>query len=138
MTAVVATDLPRGESRTAQSLLRLAIRIVGLAVGVFIVLGLFLPLVTVVYDSRSTPLWGAYADQFQSALFLHILWRSIYVAFIVTAATLLLGFPIAYALTLASPKLKAVLLVAFVVPQIASPLVRTYAWMAILGAQVPS
>lgn len=137
MSAVLATDLPRRGSSPVRSVTRLGLRAAAILVGLIIVLGLVLPLLAVVYDSRSTPLWGAYVEQFQSSLFLRVLWRSIYVSFIVTGVTVLLGFPIAYALTLAPRKLKAALLVAFIVPQVASLLVRTYSWMAILGAQGP-
>ncbi len=52
---------------------------------------------------------------------------------LVTLFTLLLGYPLAYALTLAGPVTKAVLLSAVMLPFWTSILVRSFAWVIILG-----
>jgi putative spermidine/putrescine transport system permease protein len=54
----------------------------------------------------------------------------------VTILTVLLGYPLAYALChVGSPKLRALLLICVLLPLLTSFLVRTYAWMVLLQRQ---
>lgn len=55
------------------------------------------------------------------------------IALFVTLLCILLGYPVAYVLTIAGPKLKAILMVMVIIPFFVSTLVRTYAWMILLG-----
>ncbi|UVV67857.1 ABC transporter permease [Brucella anthropi] len=54
---------------------------------------------------------------------------------IVTVCALLLGYPLAYLLSQIRPRRAALLMIVVVVPYFTSVLVRTYAWMVILGSQ---
>ena len=51
----------------------------------------------------------------------------------VTAIALLLGYPLAYLMTVASRRARAIMIVLVLVPFWTSVLVRTFAWMVILG-----
>ncbi|WP_412742973.1 ABC transporter permease [Krasilnikovia sp. MM14-A1004] len=59
--------------------------------------------------------------------------RSLAYAGVATAASLLLGFPLAYAIALRAGRFRNVLLVAVVAPFFTSFLIRTLAWKAILS-----
>ena len=56
-----------------------------------------------------------------------------WIALITTASTLLLGYPIAYALTRLKGAAFSLLIAAVVLPYFTSIIVRTYAWMVLLG-----
>lgn len=69
------------------------------------------------------------ADQ---RIFVGILGRTLFIAAAVTLMTLLLGYPVAYALTLAPPVLGAVMMLCILLPLWTSLLVRTTAWVVLL------
>jgi ABC-type spermidine/putrescine transport system permease subunit I len=58
--------------------------------------------------------------------------NTIRLAFTVTAACLVLGYPVAYAVNTASPRLKRMLIATIMLPYLTSLMVRTYAWMVLL------
>src|SRR5713226_1200206 len=62
-----------------------------------------------------------------------ILGRTIWISFCVTVFALLAGYPLAYLLMKSAPRTRAVLLLLVVLPVWVSVLVRSYAWMVILG-----
>lgn len=62
-----------------------------------------------------------------------ILWSTFEVALLTTTCTLLLGYPLAYLLASLRPRLAGLLMIIVVVPYFTSILVRTYAWMVLLG-----
>jgi len=59
------------------------------------------------------------------------------IAATVTAVTVLLGFPYAYAMVISSPKVKILLLAAVVIPYWTSTMIRSFAWIAILQTHGP-
>lgn len=56
-----------------------------------------------------------------------------WIAFLVTLLVLLIGYPVAYALTRARGLAFTLILVCIVLPYFTSVIVRTYAWMVLLG-----
>jgi spermidine/putrescine transport system permease protein len=71
-----------------------------------------------------------------SGLYLGIGWRSLWMAVLTTALTLVLGYPVAYALALrVRARWKGLLLGLVVVPFWTSFLIRTYAWMFLLRTE---
>jgi putative spermidine/putrescine transport system permease protein len=62
-----------------------------------------------------------------------ILGRTIWISFCVTVFALLAGYPLAYLLVKSAPRKRALLLLLVVLPVWVSVLVRSYAWMVILG-----
>jgi putative spermidine/putrescine transport system permease protein len=72
-----------------------------------------------------------WADQDQG-IFLAVLGRTLLIASMVTVGTLLLGYPVAYVLTLAPRGVGSVMLLMVLLPLWTSLLVRTTAWVALL------
>lgn len=68
-------------------------------------------------------------------LYLKILLRSFGVASVTTVSCLIIGYPLAYFVAFAPPRLKNILLVLLVIPFWTNFLIRTYAWMVILQEQ---
>lgn len=101
----------------------------------FLLVVFVLPLAFILARSFTDPAPGLanYQAFFSSPVYLDILINTFKIAGIVTAVTLLLGFPYAYLMTLASPFWRGVLLVAVLVPFWTSLLVRTFAWVLMLG-----
>jgi ABC-type spermidine/putrescine transport system permease subunit I len=56
-----------------------------------------------------------------------------WIAFLVTVMVLLIGYPVAYALTRARGIAFTLILVCIILPYFTSVIVRTYAWMVLLG-----
>ncbi|WP_198670557.1 ABC transporter permease [Oceanicella sp. SM1341] len=64
-----------------------------------------------------------------------VFWITLKVAVITTLATLVLGYPLALFTAIAPPWLSRLLLAAVMIPFWSSILVRSYAWMVLLGRQ---
>lgn len=106
------------------------------------ILFIVLPLVLVLFMSFngvSTMSMGDYrfsTEQFArffQPLYLRILWRSVVLATMSTAACLLVGYPAAYAISKTKPKTSSMLILLFVIPMWMNFLLRTYAWITLLG-----
>ncbi|MGY8639266.1 ABC transporter permease subunit [Bradyrhizobium sp. 14AA] len=69
----------------------------------------------------------------QTPAYLAVLRTTVEISVSVTALALVLGYPIAYALTTRGPILRTFLLISVVLPYFTSVLVRTFAWMVLLG-----
>ena len=80
---------------------------------------------------------GHYAALASDTFFLRVLGQTFATALLVAALTLLFGFPLAYAMAEASPRMAALLMVLVTMSFWTSFLVRTYAWMVILGNAGP-
>lgn len=65
--------------------------------------------------------------------YIGLLAQTIGLGLFVTVATLLIGYPLAMKITSASPRMKPVLLVLVVTPLLVNVVVRTYAWLVLLG-----
>jgi putative spermidine/putrescine transport system permease protein len=62
-----------------------------------------------------------------------VLWRTVEIALIVTVISVLLGFPTAYVIARSRRTWRSLLIVAAVFPLLTSTVVRSFAWMVILG-----
>ena len=101
----------------------------------FLLLVFVAPLVLILARSFTDPTTGVgnYRDFFGSPVYADVLVNTFRISGLVTLITLLLGFPYAYLMTLATPFWRGVLLVAVLVPFWTSLLVRTFAWVLMLG-----
>jgi ABC-type spermidine/putrescine transport system permease subunit I len=92
------------------------------------------PVVAMLMRSISDPNWTVanFAALPDDPVFLKVFWNTLYTSLIVTASTLLLGYPVALALVRA-PKWAPVILVLILLPFWTSVLVRSYAWMVLMG-----
>jgi spermidine/putrescine transport system permease protein len=68
-------------------------------------------------------------------LYMGIIFKSFWFALVTTALCLVVGFPVAIAITFASPKSKAWLLLLIMLPFWTNLLIRTYALMAVLRTE---
>jgi ABC-type spermidine/putrescine transport system permease subunit I len=73
-----------------------------------------------------------YAALAEDAVFLRVFWNTLHTAFSVTLLCLLLGYPVSLALARA-PRWAPLILVVVLLPFWTSVLVRSYAWMVLLG-----
>jgi ABC-type spermidine/putrescine transport system permease subunit I len=97
-----------------------------------------IPLLNTAYWAISDGKTGALTTQhfrefYESNAYMRIIWRTLAVALEVTAVTVLLGYPLAYWTTRLRPRLRVVVLGLVVMTFWVSILVRTYAWIVILG-----
>jgi putative spermidine/putrescine transport system permease protein len=93
------------------------------------------PLVSIFARSFTDPTTGLgnYRDFLGSPVYLDVLGNTFRISGLVTLVTLLLGFPYAYMMTLAPPFWRNLMLVAVLIPFWTSLLVRTFAWVLMLG-----
>jgi ABC-type spermidine/putrescine transport system permease subunit I len=93
-----------------------------------------LPVLAMLMRSVAEPDWtvGNYAALTGDTVFLHVFWTTLRTAVAVTCGCLILGFPVA--MTLVRPgRAAAVALIIVLLPFWTSILVRSYAWMVLLG-----
>lgn len=93
-----------------------------------------LPVLAMLGRSVADPTWtlANYARLPADTVFLNVFWTTLRTAAIVTVGTLLLGYPVAMAL--ARPgRMAGVALIVVLLPFWTSILVRSYAWMVLLG-----
>lgn len=118
--------LPPGRSRTALLLLAPA-AVLALAVVVY-------PVLEILLRGFSQPEWGLQNVRtvFFGPGYLAVVWNTLVISFTVTVISLLLAYPFAYSIAVASPAVRRMLLFFVLVPFWTSALVRTFAWMVLL------
>lgn len=101
----------------------------------FLLLVFVAPLAVILARSFTDPVTGLqnYRDFFGSPVYADVLVNTFRISGLVTLLTLVLGFPYAYLMTLASPFWRGVMLVAVLIPFWTSLLVRTFAWVLMLN-----
>jgi len=83
-------------------------------------------------DLKQSPGGGIEQVAPDQAIFLSILGRTLLVAGMVTACTLILGYPVAYVLTIAPRTVAGIMMLMVLLPLWTSLLVRTTAWVVLL------
>jgi putative spermidine/putrescine transport system permease protein len=109
-----------------------------LAPGLLLIAAIFLaPLLYMAYLSVTDPAPGIenYLRLVQVPAYLKVTWLTIQTALQVTLLGLLLSYPVAYTLSALSPRWANLLLLAVILPYFVSFLIRTYAWMVLLGRE---
>jgi ABC-type spermidine/putrescine transport system permease subunit I len=76
---------------------------------------------------------GNFADAATDATTLKVLWITTRMAAIVAVVTVILGFPLAYFMSVASSRTARILTILVIVPFWTSVLVRSFAWIVLLG-----
>src|SRR5258708_32519965 len=94
-----------------------------------------LPVLSMLLRSVTEPDWTLthYASLADDTVFLKVFWNTLYTAVIVTLGALLLGYPVALALVRTRRSTAAIILIVILLPFWTSVLVRSYAWMVLLG-----
>lgn len=83
-------------------------------------------------DLKESPQGGIERVAGDEAIFLGILGRTLAVAGMVTLATLILGYPVAYMLSIAPARIAGIMMLMVLLPLWTSLLVRTTAWVVLL------
>lgn len=93
------------------------------------------PVASMMWRSIASPHFTTahYAELFSSDIYLLVFWITLRISIVTTLAALLLGYPVAYLLVRLPPARANLLMILVLVPFWSSILVRTYAWMALLG-----
>ena len=96
---------------------------------IFLTLVMLAPLLIMLVQSFTDPTIGLqnYRAIFENPLYLRVLQNTFLIAISVTVLTVLIGFPYAYLMTIATPMWRLVLLIAVLVPFWTSLLVRSFA-----------
>jgi len=94
-----------------------------------------LPVASMLFRSIADPTWTLenYRRLADDSVFLAVSWTTLRTALVVTLGTLLLGYPVALALSRLRPAAAAIVLAIVLLPLWTSVLVRSYAWMVLLG-----
>jgi putative spermidine/putrescine transport system permease protein len=79
--------------------------------------------------------FGQYAKFLGDGFNLEVLGNTLWLGLKVTVLTLVIGFPLAYLYTLAPGRWQGPLMLLIVLPLLTSSVVRTFAWVVILGRQ---
>ena len=84
------------------------------------------------FFTATSTVTGADGSAGEVHTYLVIAWRSIKLAVISTVVCLLLGYPLAYIISRASPRAQKTMMTLIMIPMWMNFLIRTYAWMTIL------
>lgn len=79
------------------------------------------------------PIGEHYLRMFSAPVYHRVLLTTLETGFVVTAACLVLGYPVAYLLTLLPGRAVMLLMGLLILPWLTSLLVRSFAWMVLLG-----
>jgi ABC-type spermidine/putrescine transport system permease subunit I len=92
------------------------------------------PVLSMLMRSVNDPVWtlSHYASLTSDTVFLKVFLNTLYTSLIVTIGALLLGYPVALSLVRA-PRWAPLILILILLPFWTSVLVRSYAWMVLLG-----
>ncbi|MGH9468536.1 MAG: ABC transporter permease [Terriglobales bacterium] len=108
-----------------------------LVLPVLIFLGIFYayPMAAMMWRSVAEPhlTTAHYRALYSSDIYLLVFWITLRISLVTTAVTLLLSYPLAYLLARLPPARANPLLILVLLPFWTSILVRTYAWMVLLG-----
>lgn len=74
----------------------------------------------------------SYVKFFSSDVYLKVIATTFRISIVVTLACLVLGYPVAYAMTVCSKRISCLIMIGVMIPFWTSLLVRTYAWMILL------
>lgn len=106
--------------------------------GIFIVIPLLLVLYFAITtgDSENFSTFTLSLDNFKrffTPTYLKVLSKSINIAFLSTVLCVILGYPMAFIISKEKPSRRNIMILMFVIPMWMNFLLRTYAWMTILG-----
>ena len=86
-----------------------------------------------VYRPRVGYTLDYYAQIWRVPVYLTVIWRTFQISALVTLLCLALGYPLAYVLATLRPRVAQLLMIVVILPFFTSIIVRTYAWMVLLG-----
>lgn len=92
------------------------------------------PIITILVKSFTDPVVGFqnYIKFFSESAYIDALINTFKIAIIVTVITAILAYPVAYVMSIASPKVKGIMMLLVLLPFWTALLVRTFSWMVLL------
>lgn len=102
-----------------------------IAVAVFLVIPVAVTILTTFGDPKGV--FAPYIAFYNSGFRRTVLYRTLEIALITTAISLLLGFLAAWVVANAPGRIKSILIIAAVFPLLTGVVIRSFAWMIILG-----
>ncbi|WP_156096822.1 ABC transporter permease [Amycolatopsis jejuensis] len=131
MTSAVSPTVPTARTRWRPSFTTVAL---GLPV-LFMLLVYTYPVGSMLVRAFTEPEagFGNFSRAAADPAIWHALWVTVRMSVEVAVLTVVLGFPVAYFLSGATPRLTRILLLLVVIPFWTSVLVRSFAWMVLLG-----
>ena len=100
---------------------------------------ILIPLLIVLFFSFTVETSEGYSfslenyTRLMNSQYAHIFYKSIQLAGLTTVVCLILGYPVAYIISKISPSRRNLIIMLFIVPMWMNFLLRTYAWLPILG-----
>ncbi|WP_367145786.1 ABC transporter permease subunit [Mesorhizobium sp.] len=122
------------QMKTLQTLGRMPIVLTGPALVVLLVV-FGIPIILLFLTSLNAPAFSVvnYQTFFGQPANVRVLFQTVEISVVATVLCLLIGYPTAYLIVAGSKHLRMALIVLVLVPYLTSGLVRTYAWIVILG-----
>ncbi|MER9223476.1 ABC transporter permease subunit [Mesorhizobium sp. M0644] len=120
--------------KTLREFGRMPIALTGPALAVLLVV-FGIPIAQLFLTSFNAPAFSTanYKAFFGQPANVRVLFQTIEISVVATAICLLIGYPTAYLIVAASKRLRMALILFVIIPYLTSGLVRTYAWIVILG-----
>ena len=94
-------------------------------------------ILSVVPAEQGVSIWANFARFFEDGYYLRVAWRTFRLSVIITLATAVIGFPLAYVVARAPRVVAYGLLLLTVLPLMTSVVVRTFGWIIALGRGGP-
>jgi putative spermidine/putrescine transport system permease protein len=141
MTANALPASPSDRTPAAAGLLRERPQLLGLVLMAPMLLWMLvffiLPTALMVWRSFNERGLAPYHMILTSPVYIKVVLTTFKISFLTTCGCLLLGYPVAYVLTIAQPAARGALLVLVVLPYWLDFIVRSYSWMILLGRRGP-
>src|SRR5690625_2623567 len=104
---------------------------------IYMTLIYLVPVGSVLVRSVTEPQFGFdhYVRALTDPVILQVLWITLKIAFIVAVASVILGYPVAYLISRQPPQRARILTMLVIIPFWTSVLIRSFAWIVILGDQ---
>lgn len=103
-----------------------------------VVVGFLYPYLTMLVAPAADPdpdVGGSLVEAITDPYVLDIVMRTVRVAGLSTLLSLVFGFPVAWAISRSGPRRRALLLLAVTFPLLLSTVIRTFAWIVLLGGE---
>ncbi|MGL4912309.1 MAG: ABC transporter permease [Romboutsia sp.] len=85
------------------------------------------------FTNASGGMFSAYTDFFKDEYMMGIFWRTIKISLLSSTICMFIGVPVAYYISRTSKKLRGLFIALTVFPILTNSVVRSFAWMSILG-----
>jgi ABC-type spermidine/putrescine transport system permease subunit I len=104
---------------------------------IFLLVFFVLPLLRMLQLSIFDPAFTLehYAEFVEVPAYAAVTWNTFVLAFNVALICLVVGYPVAYAINSTSPQIRRLVIIPVMLPYLTSLMVRTYAWMVLLGRE---